>query len=162
MVSSAYTFNYSTHFNEMKNLLYLSITAVLAVVIFACGQSDRPQQAVAGAHKRLTEMDPDEARKAIAKWDSIRGNVIVRLDSMGIPGDSIYVVNGFHVPFDDIQSLVNNIGQEDQLFAMLAVETDSLGNPHYALIFQAPDTTKEHTIRYYDFTKPCPTNCPDK
>lgn len=146
----------------MKNLFYLSITILFSLAVYACGQLDNPSLVGAHSSKKLDAMDPDAARKAIAKWDSMRTQVIVRLDSMGLAADSIYVVNGFHVPYDDIQSLVNNIGDENQLFAMLAVETDSLGNPHFALIFQAPDTTKEHTIQYYDFTRPCPNYCPAK
>lgn len=141
----------------MKKLLLLAITFA---TLFACRQSDGPKPESLEPTKALTQMDPRVARQAIEKWDSIRTNTIVWLDSMGKASDSMYVVKGFHVPFDDINSLVHNIGDKSQLFAMLAVETDEKGNPRFALIFQAPDTSKQKTIQYYDFTKPCPNNCP--
>lgn len=125
---------------------------------FACGSDSKPPVSVG---KPLLQMDPQKAQAAIAKWDSTRTQVILALDSMGRAADSMYVVNGFHVPFKDIRSLMDNVGDDEQVFAMLAVETDKFGNPQFALIFQAPDTTKEHKVQYYDFTKPCPTNCPD-
>ena len=142
----------------MKNLLFLFAAGLFVTSQFACGSESKPQVS-AGAP--LLQMDPVKAQKAIEKWDSTRTQVIIALDSMGRAGDSMYVVKGFHVPFKDIRSLMDNVGDDEQVFAMLAVETDKLGKPQFSLIFQAPDTTKERTIRYYDFTKPCPTNCPD-
>jgi hypothetical protein len=143
----------------MKNLYYLAFPFFFSLVLFACGQK-ADKELVAPSHV-LDEMDPKKARVAIAEWDSLRTSFIGTLDSMGQAGDSIYVVKGFHVPFDDIRQLMDNIGNKEQLFAMLAIEKDRAGNPHLALIFQAPDTSKAQTIRFYDFTKPCPNNCPD-
>ena len=142
----------------MKNLLFLFATGLFVTSQFACGSDSKPPVSVG---KPLEQMDPSKAQEAIAKWDSTRSRVIIVLDSMGHAADSMYVVKGFHVPFKDIRSLMDNVGNDEQVFAMLAVETDKFGKPQFSLIFQAPDTTKERTIRYYEFTKPCPTNCPD-
>ncbi len=144
---------------KMKNLLYLPVWAIFAAAVFACGQPSTPPALVHS--KAPDEMDPKEAQAAIAEWDSLREVVVDYLDSKGNPEDTIYIAKGFNIPFDDIQDLMDNVGDKSQLFAMLAIEKDSAGNPYLSLIFQAPDTSARKTIRYYDFTKPCPNNCPD-
>lgn len=142
----------------MKNLLYLPLGVLLAAAFYACGpSSDHPAPAPG---KAPDEMNPREAKAAIAEWDSLRKVVVNYLDSTGNPEDTIYIAKGFNIPFDDIQDIMNNTGDKSQLFAMLAIERDSAGNPYLSLIFQAPDTSKSQTVRYYDFTKPCPNNCP--
>jgi hypothetical protein len=144
---------------KMKNLLYLPLWVLLAAAVYACNQPSTPPGPAHG--KVPDEMNPREAKAAIAEWDSLRKVVVNYLDSTGSPEDTIYIAKGFNIPFDDIQDLMDNVGDKSQLFAMLAIEKDSAGNPYLSLIFQAPDTSKKQTIRYYDFTKPCPNNCPD-
>jgi len=147
----------------MKNLLFLAFTATLFGGIFACGKPSDSHHATQSAltNKDFVRpfMDPEKARFAISAWNALRTHIVSDLDTTHFI-DTNYVARGFHVPFNDLKAILNNIGDTTQLFAMLAVQ-DSAGNPAkpmLTLIFQAPD--KEGNLKYYDFTLPCPKQCP--
>lgn len=147
----------------MKNLIFFTVITGMFLGIFACGTAasdPKPSSSHQDTVAYHEEMDPKLALPAIHKWDTLRGTIIKALKGLDAPQDTGFVAKGFHIPFNDIQSILRNTGDTSQLFAMLAIEHDAAGNPYLALIFQAPDKTSNQTIRYYDFTKPCPNNCP--
>lgn len=145
----------------MKNLLFLAFTVTLFAGIFACGKQDGGQSAVAknGTPQPYSYMDPEKAQTAINAWRTMRAGIVSELDSTHFL-DTNYVARGFHVPLDDLRRILDNIGDTTQLFAMLAVQdsADNPTKPMLTLIFQAPD--KEGHLKYYDFTLPCPKQCP--
>lgn len=146
----------------MKNLLFLAFMSFLFVGIYACTQpsSNSPAQVAAKSDTPIQFfMDPEKARFSIAAWNAMRKQIVSNLDTTHFI-DTAYVARGFHVPLNDLRRILANIGDTTQLYAMLAVQ-DSAGNPakpQLTLIFQAPD--KNRTLQYYDFTLPCPKQCP--
>lgn len=152
----------------MKHLIFIVFVALLFSGIFACADSNQhaplaeknPSATVAGPTVPL--MNPAAADTAKRKWEAIRRVLVTTLKGLDIPKDTNFVAKGFHVPFNDLKRILDNIGDTTQLFAMLAIQDSAgiPGKPMISLIFQAPDKTKAQTIQYYDFTKPCPSDCP--
>ena len=107
-------------------------------------------------------MDPEKATAAMSRWNALRQIFVNALNgTLNAPQDVKYVARGFQVPYSDLKGILENVGDTTKIFAMLAIQDSAgiSGKPQITLIFQAPDKTK--TLRYYDFTQPCPTNCPD-
>lgn len=147
----------------MKNLLSLAFAAFVFACVFACTQPEGKKQSGAAVGIKpdtvIPFMDPEKARFAISTWDALRSRIVSNLDTTHFM-DTAYVAKGFHVPLNDLRRILANIGDTTQLYAMLAVQ-DSAGNPakpQLTLIFQAPD--QDRVLRYYDFTLPCPKQCP--
>ncbi|MBC7775126.1 MAG: hypothetical protein H7246_06770 [Phycisphaerae bacterium] len=152
----------------MKHLLFLALIVFLFSGIFACSDSGTQAQKVNQSKKTsgkilpLEEITPGAADSAIGRWQEKRAvinNFFVGIDA---PQDTSFVAKGFHVPFADLDSILKIVGDTSQLFAMLAIQYDSSTTPptpYICLILQAPD--KNDVIRYYDFTLPCPSNCPN-
>jgi hypothetical protein len=152
----------------MKNLTIITLFCSLLLPIFACQQpSPAPKKE---GEAKITSMgtainpsiiiDPDKAKAADQAWVKKRAELIQLFIKNKVGGDSIYLAKGFHVPLRDMQSIVNNIGNTNQLFAMQGIQLDSTTRqPQITLIFQAPD--KNGVLQYFDFTSPCPSVCPD-
>ena len=150
----------------MKNLLFLAFTAFLFAGIFACTQSGNHSTAAQIAAKSSDSpvqpfMDPEKATAAMSRWNALRQVFVNALNGMNAPQDVRYVARGFQVPYSDLKGILENVGDTTKIFAMLAIQDSAgiPGKPMITLIFQAPDANR--TLRYYDFTQPCPTDCPD-
>ncbi len=147
----------------MKNLLFFTFLALLFHGIFACKQSDANSGALAAAGKDNPVhpfMEPDKAVPAINAWRQKRKQIDTALGTLA-PGDTTYIARGFHIPYNDIKGLLQATSDTNSIFGMLAIQYDSTQRPprpQITLIFQAKDATG--TIRYYDFTQGCPSNCP--
>ena len=153
----------------MKHLPFFCLLLVGFSGIFACGTKE-PNAAPTEAKTTVSEIPPSlfiskpEATAGIARWDSLRTNLIALLNASDNASDTQYVAKGFHVPYSDLTRILANISDTSQLFAMLAIQYDSTQKPpapYISIIFQAPDKTPARTVRYYDFTRPCPQLCPD-
>ncbi len=149
----------------MKNFLFLAFTAFLFAGIFACTQPSSNSTAQvadkSGDVPLQPFMDPEKATTAMSRWNALRQIFVNALNGMDAPQDVRYVARGFQVPYSDLKGILDNVGDTTKIFAMLAIQDSAgiAGKPMITLIFQAPDKTK--TLRYYDFTQPCPYNCPD-
>ena len=146
----------------MKNLLFLSLLAVLFGGIWACSQSGKADATLAakGGPSVHPFMDPDKAISAINAWRAKRRQIDTVIRS-NAPIDTTYIARGFHVPFNDIKGILSATRDTNSVFAMMAIQYDSTTNPpspRLTLIFQAKDANGVN--RYYDFTQPCPTTCP--
>ena len=153
----------------MKHLLYPALLTIFLAGIFACNSpAPKPPKIQSKALSSGTPdpgvfMNPGNANIAKHKWQALRPIFVNALKGMDAPQDTIYVAKGFHIPLDDLRDILNNIGDDSQLYAMLGIQYDSTKTPpapYISLIFQAPDTTARRTIQYYDFTRPCPSDCP--
>jgi hypothetical protein len=153
----------------MKHLTFFALVVLLFSGIFACADSNQ-HPSLAEKTPTLAEdtpvvplMNPAKADTAKRKWEALRRVLVNTLTGLDIPKDTNFVAKGFHVPYNDIKRILDNIGDTSQLFAMLAIQDSAgiPGKPMISLIFQAPDKTKAQTILYYDFTKPCPSDCPN-
>lgn len=153
----------------MKHLTFFALVLLLFSGIFACSDSkqDVPpadeKTAQSSDQNVLPLMDPLKADTAKRKWEALRVVLVNTLKGLDVPKDTNFVAKGFHVPFNDLKRIMDNIGDTTQLFAMLAIQDSAgiPGKPMISLIFQAPDKTPERAIRFYDFTKPCPSDCPN-
>lgn len=148
----------------MKHLLFLSFLTFLLAGIFACTQTAPGAEAqktpAVDMQAVLTtlnshEIPPSEALPAMGAWQSARNAMIpVLSQNTTTAPDAKYIAKGFKIPMADIQGILASIGDTSKLFAMLAIQDTSV-----TIIFQMPD--KNGTVKYYDFTQPCPSNCPN-
>ena len=147
----------------MKNLLFFTFLALLFHGIFACKPSDANSGAQArdGKDNHIQPfMQPEKAVPAINDWMKKRKQIDTVLGTYA-PADTSYIARGFHIPYNDIKGLINSVSDTNSIFGMLAIQYDSTQRPprpKITLIFQAKDASG--TIRYYDFTQGCPSNCP--
>lgn len=154
----------------MKHLPFVLFVVFLFAGIWACS-SPASQQPDKHAAKALVDtnilplINPTEATAAKARWQELRAQMVSFLKTIkAAPMDTQFVAKGFHVPYRDLRKILDNVGDTTQLYAMLAIQYDTIRGvpqPYISLIFQAPDTTRARTVRYYDFTRPCPTECPN-
>jgi hypothetical protein len=152
----------------MKNLIIIVLLFCLLLATFACQkpnpapkkESEVKTATIAAPIRPAIIINPDKAKAADLAWVKKRAEIIQLFVKNKVGGDSIYLAKGFQVPLRDMQSIVNNIGNSNQLFGMQGIQLDSISKqPEITLIFQAPD--KNGVIQYFDFTKPCPLVCPD-
>jgi hypothetical protein len=147
----------------MKYLPFFALLAFLFAGIFACTQSATTPEAakapLADPQAALTALSKHEipaakATAAMAEWDTARSAIVpVLAANAATRPDAKYIAKGFKIPMGDLQSILAAIGDTSKLFAMLAIQDTTV-----TVIFQMPD--KSGALRYYDFTKPCPTDCP--
>lgn len=151
----------------MKHLPFLALLIFFFAGILACTRTESPSQhSTAMSSKKDTLivplMDPEKAKDAMNKWLTLRTLLVGTLRGINVPNDTNFVAKGFHIPYTDLKRILDNVGDTSQVFAMLAIQDSAgiAGKPMISLIFQAPDNTPRKTLRFYDFTKPCPTDCP--
>jgi len=145
----------------MKNFLSLAFTASLFAGIFACNQADKQSDAMKDVITHDT-INPADAMAAIQRWENMRPYIDTALTNGHFNHTSNEIPRGFQVPFDDISGLLQiaKAGNKNSIYGVLAIQYDSTQTPpmpEITLIFQVKDATGK--IHYYDFTKPCPTNC---
>ncbi|MDX1913841.1 MAG: hypothetical protein SFV22_20255 [Saprospiraceae bacterium] len=148
----------------MKHLPFLTLMAFLFGGIFACTQSaptaemqKAPAVDMQAAITTLNshEIPASQALPAMGAWQSARNAMIpVLSQNTTTAPDAKYIAKGFKIPMADIQGILASIGDTSKLFAMLAIQDTSV-----TIIFQMPD--KSGAVKYYDFTQPCPSNCPN-
>ena len=75
---------------------------------------------------------------------------------------------GFQIPKGELEQIIKD-DEDGQIWAMLTIIPDGQGNLRPDLFFQgkpkgseAAEANDEEDDDYFDFTKPCPTNCPDE
>jgi hypothetical protein len=156
----------------MKNNFFAWGLAALFCTHIAC-QQKTPEVAkntvetnTLAASKNLTI--PDSLAKAeMARWLGKRSAIQSSIQRCGTPGDTLFVVRGFHIPRNEMQAILDSLGKMPNrgantvLWGMLAIKTDpKTGQLESNFIFQATDTATKNSI-YFDFTRPCPTYCPE-
>ncbi len=155
--------------SSMKHLFSFTLITIMFAGVLACTKSDTkhstPQSnaLTADGNDRVLLLDPTLANTAMQRWQAVRGLMVNTFKGIDAPQDTAFIAKGFHIPISDLRKILNNIGDDSQLFAMLAIQYDSTKTPpapYISLVFQAPDTTKGRIIRFYDFTRPCPSDCP--
>jgi hypothetical protein len=151
----------------MKSSFFL-LAGMLAfvAVVWSCSQVTPPKdikntmvglQCVTTVKNDSISAATAEAEKAL--WEVARGNIITTLG--GPTGKNAkYIVDGFRIHKDDLIGMLNALCDttghtpRDSIFAMLALRNDTI-----TLIFQDRNV-QTHKNVYYDFSKPCPPNCP--
>lgn len=146
----------------MKHLPFFSILTFMLAGILACTQSGPTSE---NTPKPLTqeqalallashEIPASQASAAITAWSNVRSAIVpvISADST-TQNDAQFIARGFKVPMADLQNIMTAAGDTSKLWAMLAIQ-----NSNVTIIFRIPDATG--VTRYYDFTLPCPSNCP--
>lgn len=74
---------------------------------------------------------------------------------------------GFQIPKGELEQIIKD-DEDGQIWAMLTVIPDGKGNLRPDLFFQGKKKESPEKVSgddddddFFDFTKPCPTNCPD-
>jgi|GEM_PF-1508662 len=115
------------------------------------------------------EKDPLKVKPACAKafisyWQCFADALNKQIDS---PYKDL-LKYGFQIPKGELEQIVKD-DQDGQVWAMLTIIPDENGNLKPDLFFQAKPKLQEKSGNaegdddddFFDFTKPCPTNCPD-
>jgi hypothetical protein len=140
---------------------------MLLMGIYACSESKTTPEAkdavskpsVASTKTRLpNEISDTVAIARKAAWQAKRAQLIALLKANNMAGDSVYILRGFAVPtqdFKDVAAVATPTPQDATTYSMMGIN-----NGTQDIIFQIKDATGKE--RYFDFTVPCPENCPPR
>jgi hypothetical protein len=143
----------------MEKHFNVFLLCMLLMGIYACSESKTtPEAKDVTVSKPTTTRLPNEISDTIANarklaWRRKRAQLIAQLTNKA---DSIYIVRGYSVPTQDFKD-ISMIASTDpryptKTYTMIGLK-DSLD-----IIFQIIDATGKE--RYFDFSNPCPENCP--
>jgi hypothetical protein len=148
----------------MKKHFNVFLLCMLMIGIYACSDSKTTPDAkdvAASKHASTVSRLPTEISDTVAiarkaAWSAKRAQLINLLKANNMAGDSIYIVRGYAVPTQDFKD-ISLIASTDPrypttTYTMIGLK-DSLD-----IIFQIIDATGKE--RYFDFSNPCPKNCP--
>lgn len=147
----------------MKNAIVL-LTCVL--VIAACSQP--MEQAKVGdtttpAADTSNRIPLDSATAARQLYSSFIARVDTYIVHSRVTYDTTFVKQGFHLPVDEIHKMSERLKKEGgtpSVYAMLGIRYDSISRrQQLSLIFQERTSTVDEWT-YYDYSRPCPPNCP--
>lgn len=68
---------------------------------------------------------------------------------------AVQIPYGAKIPICELQEIINDLGETPEVWAMMGMKDGKL-----EIVFQGLDSATS-TYRYYDFTVPCPTTCPE-
>lgn len=109
------------------------------------------------------KVKPKCAKAFISYWQCFADALNKQLDA---PYKDL-VKYGFQIPKGELEQIIRD-DQDGQIWAMLTVIPDENGNLRPDLFFQgdkkkqlAKAAGDDDDEDFFDFTKPCPTNCPD-
>lgn len=72
-----------------------------------------------------------------------------------ITGNNPKIPFGAKIPVCELQEILNDLGEEPEVWAMLAMKDGEL-----EIVFQGKEDAGSTNYKYYDFTIPCPKMCP--
>ena len=114
----------------------------------------------------LCPTNPSNGDYSISKAcaDCMRSNFVN--NNYQIPQYNGSSIKGFDVATAELTEILNDIdpGNTAEVFTMLGVRANatSLTEPEVVFVLKETNTTTQAvTFTYYDFTRPCPTFCPD-
>lgn len=146
----------------MKNAIVL---LACLLILASCAPNEKKAEKVeafASAEISSDTLQRDSATLAYHAFDEYRRRVDSILIVSKDAADAELLPKGFHLPNDEIKKMAARLSAEggtDSVFAMLAIRYDSKDKPYMTLIFQEK-TTKTNSWTYYDYSRPCPPNCP--
>lgn len=163
----------------MKKQLHL-LAAIFAfcTLCFACTQTTPAAGTTAVDNAQIVykyQIPADTALYAQALWERVSAGVNKSFKS---PADSLlyakYIINGFRVHRDDLLGILQatdgsrarTTTPNDSIWCMLSVRPDTtyvnnqiVVKSKTSLIFETTNKSTGKRV-YYDFSKPCPPNCP--
>ncbi len=157
-----------------KNLPILLLTLALGIsLVVACNHADKDKDNVLSATNNGTkpeygggpmpafQISADSAQTWMKRWGVERNGIVQVLANSPVASDSTLLVYGFHIPRLELDSMLNYLGPNPNVWAMLAVKYDNTQNAFVPeLVFAAEPNNTKADFSYYDFTAPCPTSCP--
>lgn len=144
----------------MKNAIVL----LACVLIFA--ECSKPETQVSQVTSKGAESAPistDSAIMAIMDYDRYKTRVDSVLTLGRDAGDAGILAQGFKLPKGEVAAMAARIKSSsyDSVYAMLAIRYDKNNQPYMTVIFQEyTGTAKAPAWTYYDYSRPCPPNCP--
>ncbi len=151
----------------MRNHFNVFILCMLFIGIYACSESKTTPEAKDAVSKPNVASTgtvlPNEISDTVATarktaWRVKRAQLIALLKANNMADDSVYILRGFAVPtqdFKDVAAIATPTAQDATTYTMIG-----LYNGTQDIIFQIKDSTGKE--RYFDFTAPCPENCPPR
>jgi hypothetical protein len=154
----------SNTFNTEK-LRYFFMGFVLALAcIWACTPGADSKVVVAESSKMKSKIPGALANQRIEAWEKVRKSIDSTLKPKKDSTLKSFVVKGFQIQPGEFQEMLNDLGPDPQVWAMLAISTDSITKkPIIDLIFKGRSKktiASGDEYEYYDFTDPCPPSCP--
>jgi hypothetical protein len=155
----------SNTFNTEK-LRYFFMGFVLALAcIWACTPASEPKTAEAVSKPNKTRIPSYVANQRIDQWEKERKSIDSMLKTKKDSTLKSFVVKGFQIQPGEFQEMLEDLGPNPQVWAMLAIAIDSTNDKQYLdLIFKGKSkkaTNSGDGYEYFDFSRPCPPACPD-
>lgn len=146
----------------MKIRFSLLIAVLVAFVVACTPKTETPAPSVerkaSTVNVQNLEISADSANANKVRWDALRTAYLRLLQDNHM--DTSFITQGFSVRRDELQAILDSVGSSPEVWTMLGVGYDAQGKAYPRLIFQAEGPKTGGTYRYFDFTRPCPTNCP--
>ncbi len=154
----------------MKNAFTLIFVLMAgALLVWSCNNSGSEgsmakteSDAAAGASLPAFQIPADSAHVWMSRWIDKRHSIDQAITTCGTPSDTSYLVYGYQLPRLELDSMLQYLGPDPKVWAMIAIKYDSASQMFVPeLVFAAEPNAKIKDWSYYDFTAPCPTSCPD-
>ncbi|MFM9946901.1 MAG: hypothetical protein ACKV1O_03085 [Saprospiraceae bacterium] len=153
-----------------KLLLFLVTLPVLFLGVFACNNSanetsmakTETSTAASGGKLPAFQISADTAQAWMVRWANTRTDMVEVLQNSDIAQDTTFLVNGFQIPRLELDSMLNYLGPDPKVWAMLAIKYNAATQTFVPELVFAAEPATGGSWSYYDFTAPCPTSCPDQ
>lgn len=74
-------------------------------------------------------------------------------------GNSEKLIYGVRVQINELKQVLENAEQHDSLWVMMAIKP--IGEADMIFTMRSTNSEGEETWKFFDFTQPCPTSCPN-
>jgi hypothetical protein len=145
---------------KLPYLLLVTVTLATAVACTQKNETAAPSAEVKVAKTAVQDLEisADTANVNKARWNALRATYLQMLTAARM--DTSFITQGFSIRREELQEILDSVGPAPEVWAMLGVGYDAQGKPYPRLIFQAEGSKTNGTYKYFDFSRPCPTNCP--
>ncbi|MDZ4704831.1 MAG: hypothetical protein SH848_12925 [Saprospiraceae bacterium] len=154
----------------MKKLLPFFVTLpVLFLGVFACNNSanetalTKTESSTAAGSGKLPafQISADSAQTWMVRWATQRNEMVEVLQNSDIAQDTAFLVYGFQIPRLELDSMLNYLGPDPKVWAMLAIKYNATTQTFVPELVFAGEPNSGGSWSYYDFTAPCPNACPE-
>ncbi len=97
----------------------------------------------------------------MVRWANTRTDMIEVLQNSDVAQDTAFLVYGFQLPRLELDSMLNYLGPDPKVWAMLAIKYNATSQTFVPELVFAAEPNSGGSWSYYDFTAPCPNACPD-
>jgi len=156
------TLIYNSKLKLMKNAIVL-LSFLLLTAYCANPEAEVAKSAV--QDKGGAPLPSDSASMAFREYNMYKQRVDSVLSLGNDPRDANRLALGFKLPKKEVAAMAARIQATgyDSVYAMLAIRYDKQNKPYMTVVFQEfTGTATSPGWTFYDYSRPCPPNCPSK